>query len=573
MLKKTDLNYNSAIINVLFIFAVSLLLLKCAIQGFPPGGPEDKTPPQIVQIFPASDSTGVGIYLKEIKIIFSERMNEGSIPQNLFISPILKYDIKWRRSKELTITIDDTLKKEQTYIITIGSEAQDEHSNKLVQSFQSAFSTGSQIDHGSISGRVYELKPKETVNLFAYMIQDSSKSGFDKRKPDYVIQSGDGGQYKFDYLKAGYYRLFAAQDQNGNLLIDPLFERYGIPYRDVLIDSSRMFFDNLGFRLSKSDTTRPKLLSAKSLNFHTIRLRLSKPVKTPSSGAVTIIDTLTGKAVSILGITQSREEDFFLEIFTDSLPKDHFYKAAVSELSDSLGNISRRKHFTRSFPGSAKADTAALRLTRFTPKDSSADIYPDKKIYIEFSRAMNWNTLYKSFELRQNNGSRIKGHWRHKSLYSAEFIPNTKLSADTSYLAQLRLGAVRDLYGSALEDTVIEHRFTVISLNKLGEISGTVTIEQPPAPIILNFKALKGKKRNYQLTLDAPGKFYKPYLPAGNYQISAFLDIDNNGRYSYGKLEPFSFSEPFTFLRDTINVRSRWETSDVTIHIPFGQKR
>jgi hypothetical protein len=561
-----------AIINSLLVVIVSLMLLKCAMQGFPSGGPVDKTPPQIAAVYPTSDSTGVDIYLKKITIIFSERMNTGTIPNNLFISPLLNYELEWSASDELSIIINDTLKNNQTYVITIGSAAQDEHSNKLQQSFQSAFSSGPQIDHGSIAGRVYGLETKESVNLFAYTLQDSIKIDFTKRKPDYIMQSGEKGLYKFDYLKSGLYRLFAVNDQNSNLLIEPNFEMYGIPYRDVLIDSSNMSFSGLGFLLSKSDTISPIIIGAKALNFHTIRVRLNKAINTPKINEMEIVDTLANKAIKILGITRSRDEDFFLKVFTDSLDKSSYYRVISHILKDSSGNINSVRQYSRTFPGSAKEDTTSLKLIKFTPNDSTINIAPDESIHLEFSRTMDWNTIYKSFQLQQNNGDSINGHWHHKNLYSADFIPSKKLLTDSSYIAQITIKNIRDLYGAALEDTIIRHKFTIISTQKLGEIAGDVTINQPQAPVILNFVTLKNKNRIYHLSLNFPGKFYKPFLPSGNYLIDAYLDVDKNGQYGYGKLSPFSYSEPFFFLQDTISVRARWETSDINIEIPFGEK-
>ncbi len=568
---KTITSNIAAKFKLLIIFLVALLLLECAMQALPSGGPPDKTPPEILSVYPIADSIHVGIYLKKIQITFSERMSEGTLPNSLFISPILNYELKWSGTTKLTIQVNDTLKKEQTYVVTIGSGAQDAHKNKLKQSFQFAFSTGSIIDHGSISGIVYELKSKEAVNLFAYTLSDTASMDLNVRKPDYISQSGMAGHFKFNYLKQGAYRIFAVQDQNNNLLIDRDFEKIGIPFRDVVIDSFLQSFEGLNFLLSKSDTIRPYLISAKALNEHYIRIRLNKPVITPAIDQIMVLDSINNSYIKLLGASKSREESFFVELYTDSINEDSFYKVRVLSMADSIGNTTSDQE-TRIFPGSAKADTVSPALLMFMPEDSTLDVHPISKIRMEFSRPMDWLMVQKSFNLQISSGKNIQGEWNIKNSYEAEFIPKNELIPDSFYVASISLDSIKDLWGATFGDSLLIHNFKIISLKQLGEISGNVSINQQVSPVFINFKALKRKKSIYHLYIPAPGKFYKPYLPGGKYLADSFLDVDENGRYSYGKLSPFTYAEPFLFLEDTISVRSRWETSDVNIEIPYGQR-
>ncbi len=559
-------------LNVFLITVISFFLIKCAMRRFPSGGPPDKTPPEIVSIFPHSDSTGVGIYLKKIKIVFSERMNEGTLPKSIFISPLLNYDLKWSASKELTISIGDTLKDDQTYVITIGSAATDEHNNKLKQSFQAAFSTGSKIDRGSISGRVYGLKKKESVNIFAYMLTDTPYIDMQTVKPDYISQSGEKGEFKFGFLKAGLYRLFAVQDMNNNLIIDQNFEMFGAPYRDVMIDSTHLHFNALSFQLSKSDTTRPLVIGAKALNNHTIRVRLNKAVITPLKNQVKILDSLKKGVLPLFGVSRSREENFFLELYTEIPDIEGSYKVEISSLRDSLGNQTTLPQVTKAFPGTIKKDTVSLKLTQFTPQDSALKIYPKSHICIIFSRPMDLLSIREAFRLKNNRGGVLQGAWRSKNLYQADFIPTGNLQPDSFYTAVLQLDKIHDVWGLTAGDSTVRHSFKIISMRDLGEISGEVIINQTTAPIYIEFNSINKKNEFYHLKIDSAGKFYKPLLPGGKYLINAFLDIDKNGNYSNGTLRPFTYAEPFVFLNDTVNVRNRWETSGIKIEIPYGQR-
>ena len=55
----------------------------------------------------------------------------------------------------MIIELNDSLIKNQTYIISINRNLIDEHKVKIKQEIQLAFSTGEKIDHGSIKGKIY----------------------------------------------------------------------------------------------------------------------------------------------------------------------------------------------------------------------------------------------------------------------------------------------------------------------------------------------------------------------------------------------------------------------------------
>ena len=68
--------------------------------------------------------------------------------------------------------------------------------------------------------------------------------------------------------------------------------------------------------------------------------------------------------------------------------------------------------------------------------------------------------------------------------------------------------------------------------------------------------------------VDQMKNFRIKWLESGRYRIGGFLDRDGNGKYSYGNLFPFIYSEPFYFKSDTIRIRKRWELSGIEFNIP-----
>ena len=61
------------------------------------------------------------------------------------------------------------------------------------------------------------------------------------------------------------------------------------------------------------------------------------------------------------------------------------------------------------------------------------------------------------------------------------------------------------------------------------------------------------------------GKFLVDHLPEGKYTMSAFVDADSSGSYTFGKPFPYHVSERFTIYPDTLKVRARWGVEGVVL--------
>ena len=85
-----------------------LLILNCAKMGAPPGGPEDKTAPSVLSVYPESNSTKV-VKDNVISIEFSEKMDRESIADAIFITPRIEGEIKYKWKKNrLNIILPDS---------------------------------------------------------------------------------------------------------------------------------------------------------------------------------------------------------------------------------------------------------------------------------------------------------------------------------------------------------------------------------------------------------------------------------------------------------------------------------
>jgi len=556
------------------VIGFALLLSNCATRGAPGGGPPDKTGPEIIRTYPSADSVLVDSLLEYVEIEFSEPVLEAAFKQSLFISPPLKIEIDWQNAEIVRLLLRDTLLSEQTYVVTVGAGATDEHNNKMKNSYSFAFSTGRKIDQGGISGNIYDLTDNQTAAVFAYLLNDSIPIDPTRRKPLYVSQSGINGSFSLNYLKEGCYRVFAVEDMNNNLLYDMKYERIGIPYRDACTDSLHPRVSSMDFHLNKRDTIPPDLVGARAINNHTIRLRLSEPVQLPDSAFVVLTDSIKGTPLPVLSWYADEEEKNNVNVYTQTMDTGAFYRIKPYRLTDLNGNTNTVP-VEKIIPASVRQDTSRFRLMEFIPADSAKNVHPEEVIVLKFSRPTNWESVAESFLLITSGGDTITGDWRANTALKADFVPQYSLQSDSSYTAILRTGTICDLWGEAAKDSTIRHVFTVISNRELGEIAGEVIWSSGrEAPVFLYIRKIGQKEGEAQaLYLEKPGPFYKKALLPGMYLLDAFVDVNLNGSYDYGSYKPFEYAEPFHFSNDTLRVRKRWETSGVRLIIPVQEEK
>lgn len=220
----------------------------------PRGGPEDKTPPSIIQILPKAGATNVTTDTK-IEILFSERMLHNTVESSIFISPWPAEEIfyKWK-GKKLSIEYSDSLKKNRTYVLTIGAKASDLRNNKMKDSYSMAFSTSDKIDDKQISGTVYSAANVEGTLVCAYLLENERNPDPKKVLADYYTQCNKDGVYNLLYLAPGKYRLFAINDRDLNRKYTSGVDAIGIPNREAILSSENKTIDKVNFKTSIEDT-------------------------------------------------------------------------------------------------------------------------------------------------------------------------------------------------------------------------------------------------------------------------------------------------------------------------------
>lgn len=536
-------------------------MLVCAKQMPPPGGPVDTIPPTIISVRPTAGAIHVATKTS-IDIVFSERMNKKSVENSIFISPLPSERIHFHwRGKRLGVSFGDTLKADRTYVFTIGAKATDLRNNALKESFSMAFSTGEQIDDRQITGTVFAPSGVEGTLVAAYMLPDSSAVDPQSVLADYFTQCNQQGSYQLRYLSPGYYRLLAIRDRDGNRKYTRGIDGLGIATADVVLTDEQKAVSNVNFQLTVEDTIPLMIKSANSLHRSAVIVRFNEEVAdfdetTPARYFRILTEQPPHDSLAIAACFKSASDPAAVFLMT---AEQHAigYQLAVQQLTDRFLNPLDTAYRMISFAGNSSADTLAPAIVSISIKDSSRSLPLDQQIAMVISEPILRPSFERGFRLATKNGQFISGSFRWQNLAAVWFQPDSLLKSLTEYHLIITPDSVIDLAGNHLKGEADTILFRTLNEDTLSAIRGEI-IDHHPNGTGKIFMTARSGQNSYQLVLDQPGEFRFENILPGIYLINGFRDADNNGTYSYGKLNPFMPAERFFFYADSIKVRSRW---------------
>ncbi|MBN1543330.1 Ig-like domain-containing protein, partial [candidate division KSB1 bacterium] len=468
---------------ICFLFVgilIFLILATCANQGFPPGGPVDKTPPSVVHTYPEHSAVRVPLQTR-IELTFNERVDRKSCIESIFITPFPAQGLKssWR-GKKLRLEVREGLLDDRTYVVTVGAGTRDYRNNPMAESFTLAFSTGGHLDSGELGGTVYSDGRTEGTQLWAYDLIETPEPDPSRDKPIYITQAGRDGGYSFTHLALRPYRVFAVFDRYADGLYDPETDVLGVPHRDVRLDSSRMGYPHLNFFTARRDTTRPTLTSASASNAFYVDLRFSEPLKPEGldqtdNYRVSVADSLVPLR---LAYANPRNPAFVHLVLEKPLEKKT-YGVTVFDATDRAGLSIDPEGSSVEFVGRALADTVGPRVVQVQPPDSARSVNLDRSVHILFSEPLDTTAVEKNLVLSDSCGKKISGRLNWPSPVSLVFHPDSLLARHSIYRFTAPVDSIVDLYGNALQDTLFDYLFYTVNPDTFSLISGTIVDEEP----------------------------------------------------------------------------------------------
>ncbi len=571
------------------LFAVLAVLLACARQLPPPGGPEDRTPPQILSATPEPNATRVSLSARP-QFVFSEKIDHASFEQAFFVSPTPSGDKKTRfrwRGKQVEIVFPDSLDAERTYVITVGTDVRDLRGNRFESAFTLAFSTGDSINTGKIHGKIFHDK-RAGVLIMAYVLSaELPQPNPGRDAADYLTQAGEKGDFSLSHLSDGRYRIFALEDRSGDRFYNHGEEPLGVPSRDIVLSPAHRQEHEVNLRLALADTIQPRLTSISAADQTHFEMNFDEevaPVDSLWRRHVHIVSA-SGDSLKILAAASHPLGAKQVYAFTapqQAVTYDVFFDQIADAAGNQLDSLSRRTQFS----GSARPDTVRPRLVKITPADSSRNAPVTSYLDLIFSEMMANSPALINFSQKKiagqarplamldSTGKAVKGRGVWLNPFQFRFQPDSLLKSRAQYFAKILADSAFDPSGNALFDTLKQITFWTMNADTLTAISGKLADAQPDATgtVHLSLKQVGAFRSSsfsappaasragpeYSMTLAAPGPYRFDHILPGLYQLSAFRDANNNGRYDFGAAFPFAPAERFIVWPDTMKVRSRW---------------
>lgn len=566
----------------LVLAGLPLLLCRCAHEGAPGGGPEDKAPPAVIESFPVTGSLNVPLD-QEIRFTLSEWIRPEQAERAVFVSPArprMKVKVSGRTVR---LTRTAPLLDGMTYVVTLGTGLRDLRDNPLAASQTLSFSTGAFLDTGRIGGRACDQTGQRLpagASIFAYRMDDTAAADPLKDDPTYVTQTAADGAFKLQNLKTGRYRLFCVTDQNGNLRFDPGREMIALPASEAVLSGSSPFIDEIELFAMRRDTLRLALEKASLKPSKRILVIFNRPplassALDPRNYSLQISDTTIKAPVpAVVSVLPFPLDSLRFLVYCSEPLKERRYKLRVSALTttdliplDTGASVSE-------FAGLDGPDSIAPALTGVRPADNAAGIGERDSLHLYFSEPIRSRELSAAFSLAllpEKEGDTVTprvpvaGRGIFEGPMAFAFVPDSGLLPGRGYLWRFPGKGLVDEANNCSPDSAVSGRFSILETGTTGSISGTVEGENPDGCRVR--AASRGGGKILDVKPDHNGYFALAGLPEGAYRVTAYRDADNDGRWGTGRLAPFAFSEKGTVASDSLFVRKRWEVEGIKVRM------
>jgi hypothetical protein len=431
------------------------LLLACAHQIPPGGGPDDKAPPSVSYTVPQRGARSVPVNTS-IVIAFSEWIQQQNPEKCVTMFPPPPGGIMVTVSgRKLTVKPKHALADSTTYHLSLNIALTDLHGNSIGTPYDLFFSTGPTIDSSRIFGCVIlqESKPVQPkVALFASASVDSSDTVL-FGMPSYLTQTDSGGLFSFDNIHRGTYDCIAFLDDNNNGKLDPGREQAYAPVKKKIVLEKVM--GPLPLYQVICDTT-------------TLRIAALKPVSAVCiygewTGASTLPAPQWDTSWHISGVDNNRKVP--VREYVPVLHSRRFYL----KLSDTLGLapfrlftnvVSPMRHSgvhgaaaklgdTIRFNGVALSDTVSPVVKAAEPQGVAAELKPRIKLTWSKPVIANFKTWYCVDSTGDSIAASVVPGYADTTCLSLA----KSLAPDTKYAMKFPDSAFSDICGNRPQDT------------------------------------------------------------------------------------------------------------------------
>ena len=554
-------NHKKIIIS-LAVFCIFYNIYSCAAIQAPSGGLKDITPPYLLYSIPESGSAN--FKSDRIELFFSEYLLEKSIDNSITILPNVNesYKIKYKGDR-IIIEFLDNLENNQTYILSISRDLKDEHNVPIDEGMQLAFSTGDKIDDGIVSGRIYH---SSLASVHLWSIGDSlDQIYFWQRPPDYKVDASDNGDYKFNYLSPGNYKVIGFDKKNSTNLIDPDNTVYGIPFLEkITIDTIRKVFDQINIILP-NNPRMTRLIKGEWVSNRWGKLTFNNPINNYVDNILVGIkaDSILFTGETFIDNNEKNTLHFFI---SDTIPKGEKTAITIKPVIINTYTVIDSASINARIP--FEQDTTFLKIEAQLQKNilqiEENKIVP---LSLSFSRLMDKDVFDSAISLFKDSIKiDIENNWISPKYF--QIIPKNNWSPNSVY-SLMFLREKISLFNNDkknIKDSLLVIKFSTSEFKKFGNIEGKIN-KSKINNVIVRLISFENKELFYDANVSSNSLFKIIQVPEGQYYLMVFYDDDKNKNFSTGSLMPYLSSERFMFLADTLTIRSNWdmEISDINL--------
>jgi len=545
-----QLNFLKKIVHALAFSGALFFIYSCAAVSAPAGGPEDKTPPNLVFTKPESET----LQFKGGRVIlsFSEYIDEKSILNAVKVAPRLESPLELiYEDDEIILDFPENLMENQTYVITINRNLKDERKVALSKSIQVAFSTGNIIDQGIIAGRVYGNKDY-AVHL--WKVEEGFSDSIFFTEPLYVSEADKEGNFEFKYLAPADYILLGLDRSSAGTKLIPERMAYGVSSQKVFTLDEKETINNISIRLYQQ-LPPLKLTHAEWIG--------------QKWGWIYFNKELESLEIGKLKLTDESQKELYPLIYHDLNDKAR----ALMIVNDTIakGKVEIDNYLLEGEPGrkitfrvSSKKDTTNLKKVK---PEGFQSIRLEKNggpsIPIVFSKPIIEVKDSAFILIADLDTSIIPIEWINPTQIS--FIPSLGWLEKIKYELLIFSDKLIPIEGKTFKDSIIN--ITINSEKKIGYGGVNGSLKDKETPTLIKLSSLVNDYQSFYSTLDSTYKFIFNNIPEGDYSLTLIEDTDNSGSFTYGNVLPFKPSEWFYIYPDTINVRSNWDIDIGSIQI------
>lgn len=532
-----------------FIFLLIIpLLVGCANQTTPTGGPKDEEPPVLVNSTPKNNQKNFSE--RTIELIFNEDVKLKDPKEEIMVTPDIGKNTKYSvRRNKVIIEPEFPWKENTTYSFSFREGIQDITESNPAEDLRLAFSTGPIIDSLSIYGNIKNMFSEKIPDKITIGLYQSDTFNIYEHSPIYFTKSNKKGAFVLPNLKAGDYFVYAFEDKNKNLKVESKSEKFAFQATSIPLTGE---MDSVALYLISVDARIPALTTVRHTNATSL-VRFNKAIDSLSV-------SLPNPSTAIYTFGDNRSELIFYKNFS----KSDSIRVSIFAM-DSLQQ---------------KLDTAVY--LKYTETKMAAESFKSKELLYEYNPAtrelqhmvsvnkllaqINLDSIY----IKIDSLNRIPTDPKYISFdtinHTFTYQQLIQLKPDTSINRNNKKPIATLTYGKgaiiSVDSDSLARIVKEINIPKEDE-TGTVTIEVDTDEKNYVIRLLRIDNTIVQTAKNVKQHTFK-YLKPQDYKIQIHIDLNNNGRWDPGNYLLRTEPERLLYYKSeegkfTFPIRANWE--------------